>query len=125
MALPLLANNPEGHPSRKNGFTRGRLIAGECDVGQNQDWSQEQVSQATVCNNGPMPGHSSMAGNNEVRSLEPAEAEGVFEEEHTPQDGCGEQQRVDAVEDAAVAGQHGAGVLDAGAALDRRLQQVA
>ena len=40
--------------------------------------------------------------------LEAAEAEGVFEEEDEPEDRGGEEEGVDAVEDASVAGEHGA-----------------
>ncbi len=42
-----------------------------------------------------------------------------------PQGGRGQQQGIDAVEDAAVAGKHGARILHPGAALDRGLNQIA
>jgi hypothetical protein len=42
-----------------------------------------------------------------------------------PQGGGGQEQGVDAVEDASVAWQHGAGILYAGAALDSRFDQIA
>ena len=54
----------------------------------------------------------------------PSECE-VFDDEREPEDGSGEEQGVDAVEDAAVAGEHGAGVFDAGAALEGGLEEVA
>ena len=57
--------------------------------------------------------------------LEAAEAEGVFEEESKPEDGSGEEEGVDAVEDASVAGKHGAGVFDACSALDGGFEEVA
>ncbi len=60
-----------------------------------------------------------------VVSLEAAEAEVVLEEEDEPEDGGGEEEGVDAVEDAAVAGEHGAGVFDACAALDGGFEEVA
>src|SRR6266851_9572462 len=60
-----------------------------------------------------------------ARQLEAAEAEIVLEEEDEPEDGGGEKQGVDAVEDAAVAGEHGAGVFDACAALDGGFEEVA
>ena len=45
--------------------------------------------------------------------------------EDVPEDGCGEEEGVDAVEDSAVAGEHGAGVFDACSALDGGLEEVA
>jgi hypothetical protein len=56
---------------------------------------------------------------------EAPEAEGVLEEEGEPEDGGGEKESVDAVEDASVAGEHGSGVFDAGSALDGGLEEVA
>jgi hypothetical protein len=56
--------------------------------------------------------------------LEAAEVEVVFEEQGEPEDRSGEEERVDAVEDATVAWEHGAGVFDASTALDGRLEQV-
>jgi len=64
-------------------------------------------------------------GRGGLMRLEAAQAEGFLEEEGEPEDGGGEEEGVDAVEDAAVAGEHGAGVFDAGAALDGGLEQVA
>ena len=49
----------------------------------------------------------------------------VLEEEGEPEDGGGEEEGVDAVEDAAVAGEHGAGVFDACAAFDGGFEEVA
>jgi hypothetical protein len=46
------------------------------------------------------------------QELEAAETEVVLDEEDEPEDGCGEEESIDAVEDASVAGEHGAGVLD-------------
>src|SRR5271170_820967 len=60
-----------------------------------------------------------------MASLEAAEAEVVLEEEDEPKDWSGEEKGVDAVEDAAVTGKHGAGVLDACAALDGGFEEVA
>ena len=60
-----------------------------------------------------------------VEELEATEAEGVFEEEDVPEDGCGEEEGVDAVEDATVSGEHGSGVFDSCAAFDGGLEQVA
>jgi hypothetical protein len=57
--------------------------------------------------------------------LEAAEVEVVFEEEEEPEDGGGEEEGVDAVEDAAVAGEHGAGVFDACAAFDGGFEEIA
>ncbi len=39
--------------------------------------------------------------------LEPAQAEGVFQQQDAPEGGCRHQQRVNAVQDAAMARQHG------------------
>jgi len=57
--------------------------------------------------------------------LEAAEVEVVLEDEGEPEDGCGQEEGVDAVEDAAVSGEHGSGVLDACSALDGGFKEVA
>src|SRR5579871_730711 len=57
--------------------------------------------------------------------LETAQAEGVLEQEDEPKDGGGKQKSIDAVENASVAGEHGAGVLDACSTLDGGFQEVA
>jgi len=57
--------------------------------------------------------------------LEAAEVEVVLDDEGEPEDGGGEEEGVDAVEDSAVAGEHGSGVLDAGSALDGGLEEIA
>src|SRR5580658_148831 len=57
--------------------------------------------------------------------LEASECEELADDEDEPQDGGGQEQGVDAVEDAAVAGEQGAGVLDAGPALEGGLEEVA
>ena len=49
----------------------------------------------------------------------------VLEEEYVPEDGGGKEEGVDAVEDAAVAGEEGSGVFDVGAALDGGFEEVA
>ena len=50
--------------------------------------------------------------------LEAAEAKVVLDEEGEPEDRRGEEEGVDAVEDASVAGEDGAGVFDACSSLD-------
>lgn len=64
-------------------------------------------------------------GRTRAAGLETAEADGVFEDQGVPKDGGGKKEGVDAVEDAAVTREEGAGVLDAGAALDGGLEQIA
>lgn len=49
----------------------------------------------------------------------------VPQQKGVPQDGGGEQEGVDAVEDAAMAGKEGSGIFDAGAAFDGGFQEVA
>ena len=56
---------------------------------------------------------------------EATQAEGVFEQEDAPQGGGGDEEGVDAVEDAAVAREQGPGVFDADAALNGGFEQVA
>ncbi len=58
-------------------------------------------------------------------SLEAAEGEVVADGDDEPEDGGGDEEGVDAVEDAAMAGEEGAGVLDAGTALEGGLEEVA
>ena len=48
----------------------------------------------------------------------------VLEDEDEPEDGGGEEKGVDAVEDAAVSGKHGAGVFDACATFNGGFQEV-
>src|ERR1700677_4303531 len=57
-------------------------------------------------------------------ALEAAEVEVVFEDEDEPEDGSGQEQGIDAVEDAAVAWKDGAGVFDACAAFDGGFEEV-
>ena len=57
--------------------------------------------------------------------LEAAEAKVVLEEEDVPEDRSGKEEGVDAVEYAAVSGEHSAGVFDACSALDGGLEEVA
>ncbi len=56
--------------------------------------------------------------------LEAAEGEVVADGDDEPEDGGGQEEGVDAVEDAAVAGEEGAGVFDACAALERGFEEV-
>src|SRR5581483_1400956 len=59
------------------------------------------------------------------RRLEAAQRIELADDEDEPEHGGRQEERVDAVKDAAVAWEHGAGVLDAGSALEGGLQQVA
>jgi hypothetical protein len=57
--------------------------------------------------------------------LKAAQPQGVFDDESQPENrGC-EEQGVDAVEDAAVAGEHVSGVFDAGSAFDCGFEEIA
>ncbi|MCU1319496.1 MAG: hypothetical protein JWP98_1014 [Edaphobacter sp.] len=49
----------------------------------------------------------------------------VLEDQGEPEDGCGEEEGVDAIEDAAVSGEHGSGVFDTGSTLDGGFEEVA
>ena len=57
--------------------------------------------------------------------LEAAEGEVVADSDDEPEDGRGDEEGVDAVEDAAVAGEDGAGVFDSGTALKGGLEEIA
>ncbi len=68
---------------------------------------------------------STHTGISKRQALKPPQPEIVLEQEDVPEDGCCEEQGVNAVEDAAVAGEHGAGIFDARAAFDGGFEKVA
>src|ERR1700730_12703965 len=101
-----------GWATRSSGSFASPRMTARTNNGKNQQRQEQQRQEQTTART--------------KRSwLEAAEAEVVLDEEDEPEDGGGEEEGVDAVEDAAVAGKHGAGVFYSCAALDGGFEEVA